>query len=102
MKDSTLPAVLDQGVPNLVAQRDHAARPALLAKSCRQMARPISPRESLVIHQVKRAISLALRPVLTDSRNMSRFLAGCLVFAKWPNFGGEESAATQKSRSSSP
>src|SRR5271157_5167129 len=51
----------------------------LLAESWRQMVRPISPWESLVIHQVSLAISLALRPVLADRRKMSRFLVGCRV-----------------------
>src|SRR5271156_1604212 len=54
----------------------------LLAESRRQMARPISPWESLVIHQVSRAISLALKPALADRRNITRFRAACLVLAK--------------------
>src|SRR3954447_25537705 len=54
----------------------------LLAESSRHMARPTSPCESFVIHQVKLAISLALRPALTERRKISRFLVGCLVFAK--------------------
>src|SRR4029077_10952205 len=51
----------------------------LLAESSRQMVQPISPWESLVMSQVNRATSLALRPALTDRRKMRRFLSGCLV-----------------------
>ena len=54
----------------------------LLAVSWRHMARPISPWESFVIHHVSLAISLALRPALTDRRKMTRFLAACLVLAR--------------------
>ena len=49
---------------------------------CRQIIRPISPWESLVIHQVSRAISLALKPAFADRRKMTLFRAACLVWAK--------------------
>jgi hypothetical protein len=46
------------------------------------MALPTSPCESFVIHQVKWAISLALRPALAERRKISRFLVGQRVLAK--------------------
>src|SRR5260221_10615431 len=54
----------------------------LLAESSRHIDQPTSPWESFVIHQVKWAISLALRPALAESRKMSRFLAGQRVVAR--------------------
>jgi hypothetical protein len=43
----------------------------------------LSPWESLVIHQVSRAISLALKPALLDRRKIKRFLSGRRVLAKY-------------------
>jgi len=59
----------------------------LLAESWRQMARPISPWASLVIHQVSRAISFARRPALADNRKIKWFLSGRRVLAKYPQNG---------------
>src|ERR1700722_13430240 len=54
----------------------------LLAVSSRRMAWPIWPRASVTILQVRQAISLALRPALTDRRKMTLFLAGQRVLAR--------------------